>query len=112
MTDKDAAAQGVATKLDAFERTMDDAIARYGEVLSALAAARTGVGVSTVFGHEVFELATVLGSSLVAARGEIVPLHQRLGAIQRRLGITMSPLGDKEPTFAAAEPARGLTIAA
>ncbi len=50
-------------------------------------------GLSPVYGHELFGMISRSQSSIVAARGDLVDAHNRLSAIQRKLGIEVVATG-------------------
>ena len=103
--DRSIIAKRVADRAIALERDLDAALCSYGELLTAIVAARHEAGISAVVGHDqVFGRVPAVGASIIEARGGAVDLHHGLEAVQRKLGIVMGAPEEKGSDDAVASP--------
>jgi hypothetical protein len=97
--DKTLVAQGVANKLFATEKAIDNAIAEAAQLLGGMSQARQDLRVSAVVGDEATRKVAETISQLTEARRAIVEAHRQLDVVKGQVGIRTKLIGviDKPP---------------
>lgn len=88
-----AAANEVADKLHQYEKAIDEAIARAGELVSILPQAQASARLSAVTGDTSFNLLHASVSGLFAGRAQVVALHHELNNVKDRMGLKNRVVG-------------------
>ncbi len=96
-----AAAMKVVESLYAAEDAIDVALAKAAELNSTLVTARAEAEVSTLMGHEAFEVAASAFAALARARADMVETHKRLTDTKIQMGLRTVAIGDLTPKAAA-----------
>ena len=96
------AAEGVATliacDIHTLERTIDQSIALASGLAGHFADGRQLVGLSAVYGQDMFSDLSNLLSKIVEARGAVVQAHNRAAKIGRHLQVTHMGPNEGKPT--------------
>ncbi|APZ97677.1 hypothetical protein BWQ93_03620 [Sphingopyxis sp. QXT-31] len=82
-----AAANEVADKLHQYEKAIDEAIARAGELVSILPQAQASAKLSSVMGDTSFNLLHASVTGLFEGRARVVALHHELTSVKDRMGL-------------------------
>jgi hypothetical protein len=98
--DKAFVAQGVANKLFATEKAIDQAIADASLLVAEMVQARQMLNVSAVLGDESMAKTAKAIATLAEARSAIVAVHHELEETKLRLGIRTKLAGTGEKSSA------------
>jgi len=90
------AARDVSDRLLAFERAIDEALARGGELATAMPAARLKANLSAVQGQTAFDAAFAALTSVATARGQLVQSHGHFADLKKQMGLAEFAVGDSE----------------
>lgn len=75
------------------EAAIDAAYRAVAQLSLALPDLQKDAGLSPVYGHELFGTVAASQTAIVAARSEMVAAHNRLYAIERKLGLSITAAG-------------------
>lgn len=112
LNDRLGAAQDVAARLFALEEAIDEALARAGELASAIPAARTRAKLSAVVGQEAFTETAASLQMLAQARHHAVQAHHHLADTQVRMGLKAYGMGSLTKLLPKAEEEKHLKVVA
>jgi hypothetical protein len=91
--DKTFVAQGVANKLFATEKAIDNALAEAAQLLGACAGARQELRMSAVVGDDATSKIAQTIATLAEARRSIVEAHRELDVVKTQIGIRTKMIG-------------------
>ncbi len=92
-----AAARSIATPLHELEQAVDVALAKAGELASALPAARNHARVSAVVAQPAFDSLGLAFAALMQVRRHVVDTHTALDTTRLQLRLPVIAFGDESP---------------
>lgn len=81
-------ADAIAADLMELERHVDEAMIRASAIGQSLSAGRMAANISATFGQPMFEDLSAVIPSIVALRGKVVTMHNRMDRHAQRLGVS------------------------